>query len=164
MEDCLCDSLHSLLTDRIGKDLFCSPGQSPAPSPQQDPGTDLLLWSGLDPDYTAISFCLSCFLPSCLSSSHPVFLPSSFLFFTRCPVAASLPFSSLQSPMSVQALLPSSPRAGLRPLLTLISFYPLLMFPVSLGGALVSILWLPLWSHLQNILNLLLSQVTCPTL
>ena len=157
VEGCLRDSLHSLLTDRIGKDLSCSPGRSPAPSPQQDPGTDMLLWSDLG--QITLPFCFAS-----PASFLPVFLPSSFFFFIQCPVAASLPFSSLRSPMSVQAPRPSSPTAGLPSLLTWISFYPLLMFPVSLGGALVGILWLPPWSHLQNILNLLLSQVTCPTL
>ena len=121
VEGCLRDSLHSPLIDRIGKDLSYSPGRSPAPSPQQDPGTDMLLWSDLG--QVTLPFCFAS-----PASFLPVFLPSSFLFFTQCPAAASLPFSSLRSPMSVQAPLPFSPTAGLPPLLTGISFYPLLMF------------------------------------
>lgn len=128
------------------------------PSPRKRPGTSLLLQSILRPNYTAILFCFLHFPFFCS-------LPPSFLPLTNLVSSCSFPCSShLLSPVccSGSASLPL-PQQGLLPPLTLISFYPLLVFPVSLDRALVNICWLPQSSHLQNILNLL-PQITYPTL
>lgn len=109
----------------------------------------------LGPGYTAILFCFSCFLPSCLP---PIFLPL-FYSVSSCSFPPLL-LSSVPHECPGSAAFLSHSRPPTTP------DWDLILSPahVSLGGALGGILWLPLWSHLQNILNLLLSQVTCPTL
>lgn len=89
-------SILSIL--KVGKDLSCSPGESPVPSLRQDPGTDLLLWNVLRPNHTAILLCFSPFLPSSLPRA---FLPL-FNSVSSCSIPPSSPL--FQSPMSVRAL------------------------------------------------------------